>query len=203
MVRPLAMDLRERAVARNAAGESVRKVARALSVAPSRLVKWMQRLRATGSVAPGKIGGHVPPKIAGAHRAWLVARTAAAAFPLRGRVAELAGRGLRVDYRPSGHLSAAKASASKKTVLASEQNRPDVARKRRRGRPARGALIRGGWSSSSSSMKPGQDKYGAVARRAHRPATWSRIGTLLDLVPTNAQIISSTQDTLPCKVIPL
>ena len=80
MVRPLSMDLRERAVARIAAGESVRKVARALSV------------------APGKIGGHVPPKIAGAHRAWLVARTAAA-FTLRGLVAELAGRGLWVDYR--------------------------------------------------------------------------------------------------------
>src|SRR5580704_5814347 len=99
MVRPLSMDLRERAVARIAAGESVRKVARALSVAPSSVVKWTQRLRATGSVAPGKIGGHVPPKIAGAHRAWLVARTAAAAFTLRGLVAELAGRGLRVDYR--------------------------------------------------------------------------------------------------------
>ena len=98
MVRPLSMDLRERAVARIAAGESVRKVALALSVAPSSVVKWTQRLRATGSVAPGKIGGHVPPKIAGAHRAWLVARTAAA-FTLRGLVAELAGRGLRVDYR--------------------------------------------------------------------------------------------------------
>src|ERR1700730_10450453 len=60
MVRPLSMDLRERAVARIAAGESVRKVALALSVAPSSVVKWTQRLRATGSVAPGKIGGHVP-----------------------------------------------------------------------------------------------------------------------------------------------
>jgi putative transposase len=85
-------------VARIAAGENVRKVALALSVAPSSVVKWTQRLRATGSVAPGKIGGHVPPKIAGTHRAWLVARTAAA-FTLRGPVAELAGRGLRVDYR--------------------------------------------------------------------------------------------------------
>ena len=42
MVRPLSMDLRERAVARIAAGESVRKVARALSVAPSSVVKWTQ-----------------------------------------------------------------------------------------------------------------------------------------------------------------
>jgi hypothetical protein len=34
-----------------------------LSVAPSSVVKWSQRLRATGSVAPGKIGGHVPPQL--------------------------------------------------------------------------------------------------------------------------------------------
>lgn len=98
MTKPLSMDLRERAMARVAAGESVRAVAAALSIAPSSVVKWSHRLRATGSVAPGKTGGHVPPKIAGAHRAWLVER-AAAAFTLRGLVAEPAERGLRVDYR--------------------------------------------------------------------------------------------------------
>ena len=81
MVRLLAMDAGT-AVARIAAGESVRKVALALSVAPSS-VGWTQRLRVTGSVAPGKIGGHGPPKIAGAHRAWLVARTAPSASPCR------------------------------------------------------------------------------------------------------------------------
>ncbi len=99
MTRPLSMDLRERALARVAAGESVRAVALALSVAPSSVVKWSQRQRATGSAAPGKMGGHVPPKIAGEHRVWLVARTAADAFTLRGLVAELAQHGLRVDYR--------------------------------------------------------------------------------------------------------
>lgn len=99
MARALSMDLRERAVARLAAGESVRAVAAALAVAPSSVVKWSQRLRATGSVAPGKVGGHVPLKIAGDHRAWLIERTTAGAFTLRGLVAELAERGLRVDYR--------------------------------------------------------------------------------------------------------
>jgi transposase len=127
-------------VARIAAGESVRKVARALSVAPSSVVKWTQRLRATGSVAPGKIGGHVPPKIAGAHRAWLVARTAAAAFTLRGLVAELAGRGLRVDYRTVWTFIRREGLSFKKTVLASEQNRPDVARKRRRWKTRQGRI---------------------------------------------------------------
>ena len=86
-------------MARLDAGESVRAVAAALSVAPSSVVKWRQRRRATGSVAPGKMGGHVPRKIRGAHEAWLIARIAAAPFTLRGLVAELAGRGLGVDYR--------------------------------------------------------------------------------------------------------
>jgi putative transposase len=93
------MDLRERAMARLAAGESVRVVAAALRVAPSSVVKWSQRLRATGSVSADKIGGHVPPKISGLHRAWLIERTKADAFTLRGLVAELTERGLRVDYR--------------------------------------------------------------------------------------------------------
>jgi putative transposase len=98
MTNALSMDLRVRAMSRLAAGESVRAVAASLSVAPSSVVKWSQRLRATGSVAPGKIGGHVPPKIAGGHRDWLIERTATA-FTLRGLVAELAERGLQVDYR--------------------------------------------------------------------------------------------------------
>lgn len=99
MARPLSMDLRERALTRIAGGESVRAIAAALSVAPSSVVKWSQRQRSTGSVAPGKMGGHVPPKIAGEHRAWLIDRIGSGPFTLRGLVAELAERGLKVDYR--------------------------------------------------------------------------------------------------------
>jgi putative transposase len=99
MTRPLSMDLRERAMARLAGGESVRSVASALSVSASSVVKWSQRLRQTGSVAPGRIGGNTPPKIAGAHLAWLMDRTGAENFTVRGLVAELAERGLKVDYR--------------------------------------------------------------------------------------------------------
>ena len=99
MTRPLSMDLRERAMARLAAGESVRAVAAALSISPSSVVKWSKRLRSTGSAAPARMGGYVPPKISGAHRDWLVERIRAAAFTLRGLVVELAERGLSVDYR--------------------------------------------------------------------------------------------------------
>lgn len=99
MTKPLSMDIRDRAMARLDAGETVRETAEALSVAPSSVVKWSQRRRAMGSVAPGKIGGHVPRKIRGEHEAWLRTRTAEGAFTLRGLVGELAERGLRVDYR--------------------------------------------------------------------------------------------------------
>ncbi len=99
MAKSLSMDLRDRAMARLDAGETVREVAVALSVAPSSVVKWSQRKRATGSAAPGKMGGHVPRKIRGEPEVWLRARMAEAAFTLRGLVAELAERGLRVDYR--------------------------------------------------------------------------------------------------------
>ena len=99
MARPLSMDLRDRALARVGSGESVRAVAAALSISPSSVVKWSQRLRTTGSAAPGRIGGYVPRKIGGAHLAWLIDRTRTEAFTLRGLVAELAARGLQVDYK--------------------------------------------------------------------------------------------------------
>ena len=99
MTKPYSMDLRERALARVQAGESVRSVADALSISASSVVKWSQRFRATGSVAPGRMGGHRPWLIAGKHEAWLRARMAAGDFTLRGLVAELAERGLKVDYR--------------------------------------------------------------------------------------------------------
>jgi putative transposase len=99
MTKPLSMDIRKRAMARLDAGETVRAVADALSIAPSSVVKWSQRRRATGSAAPGKVGGHVPRKIQGAEADWLRARMAEGDFTLRGLVAELAERGLKIDYR--------------------------------------------------------------------------------------------------------
>ena len=99
MAKPYSMDLRERAMRRVQAGEPVRQVAVALSVASSRVVKGSLRLRATGAVAPGRMGGHRPRRIVGEHEAWLRERASRGDFTLRGRVAELAERGLKVDYR--------------------------------------------------------------------------------------------------------
>ena len=98
MAKPLSMDLRERAVSRVESGHSVRTVAEQFGVSPSSVVKWSQRFRRTGSVAPGKMGGHRRPKIAGLWLDWLVDRMRTAQFTLRGLVSELADRGLTVDY---------------------------------------------------------------------------------------------------------
>ena len=96
MTRPYSRDLRDRAVARVEAGQSVRTVAAALDIGVATVVRWSQRYRATGSVEPGKIGGHRVAVLSG-HRDWLIERTARD-FTLRGLVAELAERGVKVDY---------------------------------------------------------------------------------------------------------
>lgn len=58
MTRPYSNDLRERVVSAVQSGETCRAVAARFGVAVSSVVKWCQRYRETGSVAPGKMGGH-------------------------------------------------------------------------------------------------------------------------------------------------
>jgi putative transposase len=100
MGKPYSMDLRERVVAAvKSGGMSCNRAAKQFGVGISTAINWMKRLRETGSVAPGKMGGHKPKKIAGEHRRWLLQRIKGGDFTLRGLVAELAERGLEVDYR--------------------------------------------------------------------------------------------------------
>jgi putative transposase len=86
-------------MARVAAGETIRTVARVLRISPSCVSKWSGRLRTAGSVSPDQVGGHKPRVLSGAHAHWLCRRMSSEPFTLRGLVAELAGRGVRVDYR--------------------------------------------------------------------------------------------------------
>jgi transposase len=96
MARPYGMDLRERVVAAVEAGDSRRGAARRFGVSESVAVKWLQRLAATGSVRPGKMGGHVRPALEG-ERDWILARFAQAGSDLtvRGLAAELTARGVK------------------------------------------------------------------------------------------------------------
>lgn len=98
MTQALSNDLRERVVAAVAAGESCRSVAARFEVAVSSVVKWCQRWRRTGSVAPGKMGGH-RKRVLEAHRDFIVARLAETPhLTLHGLKDELAARGVTVSH---------------------------------------------------------------------------------------------------------
>ena len=100
MAKPYSVDLRERVVGAVEQDHLSRHEAAArFGVGVSTAIRWVQRLRETGSVAPSRMGGHKPKKITGEHRAWLLERTRENDFTLRGLAAELAERGLEVDYR--------------------------------------------------------------------------------------------------------
>lgn len=100
MGRPYSMDLRERAVrAVEVDGLSRRAAAARFGLGVSTVINWVRRLHETGDVRPGQMGGHKPPKISSDHRVWLLARCHERDFTLRGLVAELGQRGLKVDYR--------------------------------------------------------------------------------------------------------
>jgi putative transposase len=100
MARPYSIDLRERVVAAvTGGGLSCHEAAARFGVSVSTAIRWLARYRQTGSAAAGQMGGHRRKVIAGSHRDWLVERCRSGQFTLRGLVAELAGRGLKVDYR--------------------------------------------------------------------------------------------------------
>ena len=97
MAKPLSTDLRERLVlAVERDGISARAAAARFGVSVSSAIVWVRRQRETGSVAPGKIGGY-KPNVLSAHSDWLIARTKTD-FTLRGLVAELAARDVKVAY---------------------------------------------------------------------------------------------------------
>jgi transposase len=98
MVRPYSLDLRERVVAFAEAGHSVREVAETFGVSPSAVVKWSQRRRTTGSVAPKPMGSRLRRVLLG-QRDWLLQRIAEAPdITLRDLVAELHARRVKASY---------------------------------------------------------------------------------------------------------
>jgi putative transposase len=61
MGRPYSQDLRGRVVAAVEDGRlSRRKAAAHFAVGISTVINWLRRFRETGSVLPGKMGGHKP-----------------------------------------------------------------------------------------------------------------------------------------------
>ena len=129
MARPLSIDLRERVVdAVVRGGLSCRRRRRASALGRARRSPgW----RGSGDRQRGAGPDGRPP--AEADRS--LAGVAAGAVPdgdftLRGLVAELGERGMQVDYRTVWAFVHAEGLTQKKTLIAAERERPDVARRR-------------------------------------------------------------------------
>ncbi|MBV8316051.1 MAG: IS630 family transposase, partial [Planctomycetaceae bacterium] len=157
MARPYSRDLRERVLAVvERDGESCRAAAAQFEVSVSTAIRWVAQYRRTGSVAAMRMGGRRPKLIVGADKDGLVGRCRSGPFTLRGLVLELAERGLQVDYRTVWSFVHAAGLSFKKTVLAGEQDRPDIARRRSQWRryqtridPARLVFIDETWTKTN------------------------------------------------------
>ena len=99
MTAPYSIDLRSRALARKAAGQTHGEIAAALQISPSCLSKWTRHQRKTGSLTPAQIGGHKLRTLSGECAEWLRERVASGLVTLRGLTAELAGRGIKTAPR--------------------------------------------------------------------------------------------------------
>ena len=98
MVKPYSEDLRWRVVGRVEAGDTVRSVAKMFDVSVASVVRWSQRLRATGRVAADPMGSRLPRQLA-RERTWILARLEETPdITLRALVAELHERGVRASY---------------------------------------------------------------------------------------------------------
>ena len=133
MAKPYSMDLRNRVVMSVLKdGLSCHAAAARFGVAISSAIKWVQRYRETGSAAPRPMGGRKPNILSGATREWLLERVTRD-FTLRGLVAELGMRGVKVDYVQVWRFAHAQGLSFKKKRIAGRAASP-------RGRPAPRAM---------------------------------------------------------------
>ncbi|WP_092573512.1 IS630 family transposase [Rhizobium lusitanum] len=134
MTRPLSNDLRKRVVDAIAAGESCRSVASRFGIAVSSAVKWSQRYRSSGSVAPGKMGGH-RKRVLEPYRTFIAERIHQTPhLSLHALKEELAARGVKVSHDTVWQFLRREGLRFKKTLFALEQARADIARRRQRWR---------------------------------------------------------------------
>jgi putative transposase len=168
MSRPLSSDLRERVVVTVIGGESCRAAATRFGVAVSSVVKWSQRHRATGSVAPGKMGGDRKPVLE-PHRAFIKERISQTPhLTLHKLKDELAARGVKVSHNTVWMFLRREGLGFKKNTIRPSSRRALTLRTGvaadGRGKPA--------WfpGASSSSTRPGSrpawPRYAGGDRRA-------------------------------------
>lgn len=179
MSRAYSIDLRERVAAAMAAGLSARAAAFQFGVSVASAVRWSQRQRRTGGVAPGKLGGHRKPVLL-PEREWLLARIAAEPdLTLRGLLAE---RGVKASYGALWLFFDREGMSFKKSLFASEQDRPAIARRRAQWKkyqdrldPARLVFIDETWAKTNMTRTHGRARKGT---RLHAKAPFGKWRTL-------------------------
>ena len=140
MVKPCSNDLRERVALFVLSGETVRHAAEVFRVSVASAVKWAQRHRETGSAAARAMGGRRHDVMAGGRDHALAQLAAHPSLSLRALQAELAARGVTVSDGAVWHFVHSEGLSFKKSALASEIHRPDVARRRERWRRHQGRI---------------------------------------------------------------
>jgi transposase len=117
MTQSLSKDLRECVVAAAMGGESCRSAALRFGVAVSSAVKWLQRYRATGLAAPGKLGGHRKRQL-DQHLAFIMERIGLTPhLALHGVKGNLAERGIKVSHNAVVVVPATRGTAVQKNAI--------------------------------------------------------------------------------------
>lgn len=156
MTKPYSNDLRERVVSAVCAGESCRSAARRYEVAVSSVVKWHQRYRATGSVTPGKMGGH-RRRLLEPHRDFIVDRIEQTPhLTLHGLKDELAAHGVKVSHNTVWFFLRREGLRFKKNCLLLSRHEPMSRGDDGAGNHGRASSIQSASSSSTNSGNQNQ-----------------------------------------------
>ena len=152
MPKPYSQDLRNRVIDAVERGEmSRRAAARRYAISESVAIKWLERVERHGSREPVGHGGHRTSKLM-AHRDFLEAVRAEKSDVTLQALCDrlLCERGVKSDTSMMSRFFRRLGVTFKKTLVAREQNRPDISRHRARWRAYRRALsIPGDWCSST------------------------------------------------------
>jgi transposase len=141
MLKPCSDDLRARVASSVAVGRNCRETAVLFGVNVAGVVKWSQRQRTVGSAAARRMG-RPSGRALDAQGDWLMERAGCGApVSLGSLAAELAERGVRAAPVSIWRVLRAAGFSLRKTLFASEQDRPAIARRRAQWRKDQGRLV--------------------------------------------------------------
>ena len=163
MVRPLSLDLRTRIAAALKEGMTVRAAAERFGVAAATAVRIGQFDRLGRGLMPAKIGGYVKPTLRGAGADAVHQRAEVKSdWTVRALSAELKSAGINVSHDTVWRFLRSEGKTFKKTLVASVQDRPKVARLRMRWKthqhrldPGRLVLVDETWVKSNMTRTRG------------------------------------------------